>query len=475
MCSACQTGAMRRSAVAVLAALTLALAPAASAFAAPSPAATPGKAVCQTSDPLLSNITGLATTSSGYAVVRPGVQVVYLLDGKCKRTRTVKYPAQANSPQDVTVASDGTIWVGDTGDADPNNPRPRIAVWKLPANGAKGTLYRFTYPNGEHYDCGAMVLSGNGVPVFVTKVTNGAAGVYVPTAALNASGTAVPLKKAGEFTPQKTGTPGNSLGTLGNTIVTGGAVSPDGTKVVLRTYSDAYEWSVTGGDVATAITGGKPVVTPLPGEPSGEAITFTRDGQFFLTAENVKVDTANPTSILRYTPQAANVAAPTGRNAPAGPVSTSKGDTRNWWDKLSLQQIAYLIGAVGVIGLLMVVGGIVGIRRSRSQQRYAALAARSGNRGSASVPAPMSPPDQSYGAGDPFGQQYDPYGNQYGDSYGDGYDQPSPRYPQDSGGYGPSYGAGHSGNGRGVGRAAPPRPSAGTGYPDGSYYGDGRH
>jgi hypothetical protein len=242
---------------------------------------------------------------------------------------------------------------------------------------------------------------------------------------------------------------------------------------------------VTGGDVAAAITTGKPQVTPLPEETTGEAISYTRDGQFFLTASNIKIDSAHPNAILRYTPKAAGGTNTQAGSGTGGETPTTKGDTRNWWDKLSLEQVAYLVAAIGVIGLLMVVGGVVGIRRSRRQQRQAALAARSGNgnRGAAQVPG-YPPPQQ-----DGYPEPYEPYGNQYRDSYppqqeyrgGSGYgedydyDQPGPRRPGDQhpgyqgGAYDDGYGGGypHAGDGRGVGRAAPPRPPAGRGYPDG--------
>ncbi len=58
-------------------------------------------------------------------------------------------------------------------------------------------------------------------------------------------------------------------------MITGAAVSPDRSRVVLRTYAEAYEWDVTDGDVVKAITSGVPRVTPLPDEPQGEAIAYT--------------------------------------------------------------------------------------------------------------------------------------------------------------------------------------------------------
>ena len=53
---------------------------------------------------------------------------------------------------------------------------------------------------------------------------------------------------------------------------------------------------ITDGDVAAAITSGEPEVTPLPGEPQGEAIAYSPDGTSFLTVS----DQPGPASIMKY-------------------------------------------------------------------------------------------------------------------------------------------------------------------------------
>ena len=107
----------------------------------------------------------------------------------------------------------------------------------------------------------------------------------------------MPLKLAGQFTPEQTGT-ATKFGLAGQNWVTGGANSPDGSKVVIRTYSDAYEFDVKNGDVVSAITKGKPRITPLPDDAQGEAIAYTPDGASFLTLSN----DSNATPILKWKP-----------------------------------------------------------------------------------------------------------------------------------------------------------------------------
>lgn len=371
---------MRRKAWAATAALatvflavTAAL-PVTGAAAAPSPAPlpspSPGTAQCAVDNQLV-GITGLAVTANGYAVsVKSGTTInvkIYLLDNECRKVRVLPYSgAGPKDPQDIQVAGDGTFWVADTGD-DPVSPqRTSVSVWKVTSEG-RATLYRFSFPDRPQ-SAQALLLNGDGNPVIITDNPKGPAGIYVPAAALDATGHPVLLKKAGDFTPQDTGTE-NKLGKIGTARVTGAANSHDGKHVAIRTFADAYEWSVTNGDVVGALTTGSPKITPLPNEPQGTALAYSKDGASFLTVS----DLPSPAQMLKYkvSPPAA-AAKPT----PKAPAIAGKGDTRSWFGKLNLQDLLRIVGGVGVLGLLMVVGGIVGIRQARKRARAAALAAR---------------------------------------------------------------------------------------------------
>ena len=71
--------------------------------------------------------------------------------------------------------------------------------------------------------------------------------------------------------------------------------------------------------------------------------------------------------ILKYTPQ--NVTPGKGGGAV---LPTPKPDDRSFLEDLTLQDITYMVAAVGVLGLILVVAGIIGIRRSRAGRRAAA-------------------------------------------------------------------------------------------------------
>ena len=445
---------MRRKAWAVTAALgtvllvVAAALPATGAWAAPSPvplpSPSPGTAQC-TVDKELTGITGLVVTSNGYAVtVKGGVPInvkIYLLDNECRRTsKALSYNAGngPRDPQDLQVDGNGTYWVADTGD-DPVNPtRTSVSVWKVTAEG-RATLYRFSFPDRPQ-SAQALLLGGDGNPVIIADNPKGAAGIYVPSAPLDATGHPVQLKKAGEFTPQDTGTE-NKLGKNGTSRVTGAANSHDGKHVAVRTFSDAYEWSVTNGDVVGALTTGTPKITPLPNEPQGTALAYSRDGATFLTASDLPAGT--PTPMLKYK---ASPPAAAAKPAPAAPAIAGKGDTRNWFGRLNLQDLLRIVGAVGVLGLLMVLGGVIGIRQARKRARLAALAARRQG------PPPMDDPDLINGptAGLAQVSTGPPREHQGGRYDNDRYDA-GPRYPASE----PPYGGGYDP----YGTPAPPPPA----------------
>ena len=63
---------------------------------------------------------------------------------------------------------------------------------------------------------------------------------------------------------------------------TGADIAPDGSRIVIRTYQEIFEWAIPGGDIASAFsTLGEPIPHPLV--PQGEAVTFTRDSAGLMT------------------------------------------------------------------------------------------------------------------------------------------------------------------------------------------------
>ncbi|WP_030439580.1 hypothetical protein [Actinoplanes subtropicus] len=266
---------------------------------------TPGVAlaaqrVCRIGAKHMTELSGMAATPGGLVVVNdgsddPAARKIFYLDGRCAVTRTVSYPSRPRDTEDLGIAPDGTLWVADIGDNNRN--RPTIGLWRLPKGAGRPKLYRLTYPDGPH-DAEALLFDGDGTPIVVTK-TIGTAGIYEPAKQLDAAGT-TPLRKVGEVTPPIT-TTSNPFSIPGRLVITGGAVSPDGRHAVLRTYADAFEFDVAGGDVAGALTHGEPRQIPMPDEPQGESVTYTTDGTALLTvSETSRQPPGTEAEILRY-------------------------------------------------------------------------------------------------------------------------------------------------------------------------------
>lgn len=344
------------------------------ASAAPTPgpaggadqASAPGKRVCTLGDSRLAELSGLIATAHGYIVINdstdlPDRKPVFFLDNKCKVADSVAYSGGGpRDPEDLAISPDGkTLWIADIGDNATNSARrTTVALWHMPIDGSKKpVIHRLSYPDGPH-DAEALLIGADGTPIIITK-TGGPATLYSPAAAMKQNNdVAVPLKKVGEVRLPKTATD-NPFGALGRVMVTGAASASDGKRVVLRTYGDAFEYDVTDGDVVKALTSGTPRITALATDPFGEAISYSPDGKTFLTVSDTGALAGVKTEILRY---AQAQVTPT---APAVGTAKSKASSLSWMDQLSLQDITYLIGAVGVLGALMVGAGIFGIVRAR--------------------------------------------------------------------------------------------------------------
>jgi hypothetical protein len=288
--------------------------------------------LCTIGDRRLDELSGLAVTGNGYVTVDdgsddPGHRRIFYLTPRCAVSRAVSYPSRPRDTEDLAMAPDGTLWVADIGDN--GRSRKTVGLWKLAAGAAKPVLHRFSYPDGPH-DAEALVLNGDGTPVIVTKDPF-TAGLYVPAAALKA-GVTTALRRAGSFPIPATST-NNPFGLPGRLVLTGGATAPDGTKVALRTYADAFEFPVTGGDVIAAVTTGTPVTTALPDEPQGESLAYTADGASLLTVSETagappgtKPRISRYPSALHHTATATRAASPARPDAPAaaaGPRQTS--------------------------------------------------------------------------------------------------------------------------------------------------------
>jgi len=387
---ACETDPMGRwnagatVAAAVVLAAGLAGGPGAAAVAAqPTPTPTPGaepaepvpgEPLCTIADPRLVELSGLVALDDGYLAVNDSTLFedrlpIFFLDPACNVTGEQSYlPGRPRDPEDMALDRQANVvWVGDIGDnpaagTGEGEPRPSVAFWRVDLAGDRTpVIHRFTYPDGQPRDAEALLLDGDGTPIIVTKSATGTAELFRPQELRPSSAPedTVPLEAVGEVTlPQPETEVEHRLGAVARQAVTGGANAPDGSAVALRSYTDAFEYDVVDGDVIGALTAGQPRITPLPGEPLGEAITYSPDGQRFLTVSEVPdEDTSYVPTILGYTPTA-----PPPPEPPAEPAPAAAGGGGLFND---LQDIINVIVAVGIIGLVLVGAGVFGIVRAR--------------------------------------------------------------------------------------------------------------
>lgn len=320
---------------------------------------------CTIIDPRIDELSGLVALPSGDLLVvedstpepRPGSTSVllYQLDRTCRLVGEVSEFAQDPLDIEDLAFQDGTVWFADIGD----NGRDRDSVALISvsydpsdqqADGSRPTVYRLRYPDGAH-DAEALLLAPDGTPYLVTKDPSGQSAVYRPSADLDPSAEVV-LDKVADLQLRMTGTPGGPVGSASQLLVTGGAVSSDGSRIALRTYTDAYVWSLTGNAVAEALQEDPLAVVALPETPQGEAVSFAADSHsLLLGSEGVGsvitlVPAGEPVPEDSTTDPTAGTAPDTATETGAGPFTGDAADGDTTGGIVTAGLLAVVVAAV---------------------------------------------------------------------------------------------------------------------------------
>lgn len=232
---------------------------------------------CTVGDERVAELSGLAADADHWYAVNDGGtdSSVFVLTKDCAVESVITGDTDPYDVEDLARAADGTFWLADAGDND--SDRETVALISLTPDG-DSTVHRLTYPDGAH-DSEAVFLDGAGTPYLVTKNPLGVAEVYRPAGPLASPGpTALEHVASVQITPTDTqGGPVPEI--VGSVTVTGGASMVDGSVIALRTYTDAYLYAVSDGDVVAALAT-EPVRVPLPDEAQGRRSRSTRTGRW---------------------------------------------------------------------------------------------------------------------------------------------------------------------------------------------------
>lgn len=171
------------------------------------------------------------------------------------------------------------IFVGDIGDNTETRLEGTVYILPEPAipPGALGLILEtellraqpFTYPDGPHNAETLFVDPLTGSPYVVTKDIYARVDVMRFPQPLPPSGQSTNLLRVSRLNVAHSGPLGR--------LTTGGAVSPGGDKVIIRTYKDAWEWEVPEAGLDYAFQS-DPTRVDLPRRMQGEAIGYGADG-----------------------------------------------------------------------------------------------------------------------------------------------------------------------------------------------------
>lgn len=149
--------------------------------------------------------------------------------------------------------------------------RPASTLRKRPASAKVIQQIRFVYEDGPH-NCESVAIDAKARTIYlVSKVAGLGCKVYALP---------IPARKTPKPSVAK------AVATLGIPVTTAMDMSPDGLRVVVLTYGNAFEFTREPGEKWGEAFGRKPRVITMPRRPQGESICYGSDGKtLYLTSE----------------------------------------------------------------------------------------------------------------------------------------------------------------------------------------------
>lgn len=168
------------------------------------------------------------------------------------------------------------LYFADFGDNDTQRTEYVIHRVAEPAALEPGTRavpfesFRYVYPDGAHNAEALLVHPTSGAPIIVTKDARRTQLFELP----------MPLDAARVATARLLGE-----ATLPDLLplATGADFAPDGSAILVRTYTSLWFYGVAPGESVAAAFARMPCSLPVAGEQQGEAIAWALDGKSYLT------------------------------------------------------------------------------------------------------------------------------------------------------------------------------------------------
>lgn len=264
---------------------------------APDASADTAKRACTVSDPRVDEASGIAVSSTDshllYVQNDSGDSARFFgVDARTGRTRAVYRVTGASAVdwEDIAVGPDAhgtsSVWLADIGDN--GAVRPEVVVYRVDEPEAStytgpdasapvidtqpAQKYRLRYPGGAT-DAEAIAVDQIRHHIYLTTKSISGHSIVYQLPDQPDPNRVQELIPVGSVQLSFTGTPGGPFAPVGQLTVTGAAMSADGSLFVLRTYTDAYLWRVTDGNVRAALRS-PPLRMALPAQPQGEGITI---------------------------------------------------------------------------------------------------------------------------------------------------------------------------------------------------------
>jgi hypothetical protein len=180
------------------------------------------------------------------------------------------------------------LYIGEIGDN--NGQYPFSQIYRLPEPANLQTpitqveRINFRYPDGPR-DAEAMFVDPQSKDIYIISKRENNVRLYRLPYPQNINEVTV-AQAYGELPSFGQGLPG---------YVTGAAISPDGTELIVRTYSGLFYWKRNAGQsIADALQNGTSRQLPYRLEPQGEAVCFDRDSKgYFTLSEKASASSVN--------------------------------------------------------------------------------------------------------------------------------------------------------------------------------------